>query len=317
MAGPSITTFMQWAIKNSAGTLPATQLIDNVTGRIGASQEIVDSNGQNASLTGRTNRMRVTGLPVEPTFSFEPTAIEWTYLLPILLGGSSAGTTPIVYTPGNDLPLFSAQGVEDRGGTPFYHNYTNLSVDSWTIRSSPGGLLGLDISCVGTGYENTTVFPTLTNFDNVYSPFCFPDLTGDGTTGLDGLFTINSVTRLAFSISLTCNYGLDRGRRPHTLAVQGLRKRMRDINVQFQMQADDAQNIYSTDLRGLTPYAVLMRWRNPVQTTEYIEIDLPSVIFPLPDIDLPRRDEIRPTVSGIAKYDGTNSPILVKVQLRT
>jgi len=317
MPGASITTFMQWAIKNSGGTLPATQLIDNVTGRIGASQEIADSNGQNASLTGRINRMRVTGLPVEPTFSFEPTALEWTYLLPILLGGTSAGTTPIVYTPGNDLPLFSAQGVEDRGGTPFPHNYTNLAVDSWTIRSQPGGLLGLDISCIGTGYENTTAFPSLSNFDNVYSPFAYPDLTGDGATGLDGAFTINGTSRLTWSISLTCNYNLDRGRRPHTLAVQGLRKRARDISCQFSMQADDAQNIYASDLRGLTGYPVVMRWRNPVQTTEYLEINMPSVIFPLPDIDLPRREEIRPTVSGMAKYDGTNPPITFKVQLRT
>ena len=317
MAGASITTFMQWAIGTSSGALPATQLIDNVSGRIGASQEIADSTGQNASLTGRTNRMRVTGLPTEPTFSFEPTAKEWTYILPILLGGSSAGTTPIIYTPGNDLPLFSAQGVEDRAGTPFYHNYTNLAVDSWTIRSSPGGLLGLDISCVGTAYDNTTVFPTLSNFDNIYSPFCFPDLNGTGISGLNGIFTINGTSRLAFSISVSCSYGLDRGRRPHTLAVQGLRKKQRDISLQIQMEADDAQAIYSSDLRGLTPYPVIMRWRNPVQTTEYLEIDTPNVIFPLPDIDLGRREEIRPTVSGMAKYDGTNSPITFKVQLRT
>lgn len=307
---------MQWALNTSGGTLPATQLIDNVSGRIGARQDMVDSSGQNASLTGRTNRIRVTGTPIEPSFNFEPTVTELSYLWPWLLGGSNAGTTPIVYTLGNDLPLRGVQGVEDRGSA-YPHNYTNLAVDSWTLRSQPGRLLTLEVQTVASGgtYENTTVFPVLANFDNTTSPFAFPDLTGDGATGSDGTMQIAGVSRQVFSISFGVTYNLDRGRMPHTLSPTGLRKRQRDVTMQFQMQADDAQAIYASDIRGVTPRTVMMRWRNPLVATAYLEIECPSVIFPLPDIDLPVRDEIRPTVTGIVKYDGTNQPFTIRMQV--
>lgn len=315
----SITTFMQWAINTAGAALPATQLIDNVSGRIGARQEIVDSNGQNFSLTGRSNRMRVTATPAEPSFSMEPTAQEWTYLLPWLLGGSNAGTAPIVYTPGTDLPLRGIQGVEDRAGTAYPHNYSSVAVDSFTIRSAPGQLLGLEINTVVNGgvYENTTAFPTLSNFDNTTSPFAFPDLTGDGATGLDGTFTIGGTTRQTFASSVTVNYNLDRQRTPHTIRATGLRKRARDIALNFNMPAAEAQAIYAADLRAVTPRAVVMRYRNPVQTVEYIEFEFSSVIFPLPDINLPARDEIRVDVTGMAKFDGTNNPMTVRLQIRT
>jgi hypothetical protein len=315
----SITTFMQWAINTVDGTLPATQLIDNVSGRIGAIQEIVDSTGQNASLTGRTNRMRVTGTPTEPAFNMEPTAQEWAYLLPWMLGGSNTGTTPIVYTIGNDLPLRGIQGVEDRAGSAYPHNYTNVAVDSFTIRSSPGQLLGLEINSIVSGgvYENSTAFPSLSNFDNTTSPFAFPDLTGDGATGSDGVFTIAGTGLQIFSSSISVSYNLDRARRPHTLQAAGLRKRARDVSLSFNMPAADAQAIYASDLRGLTPRAAIMRFRNPVASVEFIEFEFPSVIFPLPDLNLPARDEVRVDVTGMAKFNGTNSPMIVRLQVRT
>lgn len=314
----SITTFMKWAINTAGGTLPATQLIDNVSGRIGVRQEIVDTSGQNASLTGRTNRMRVVSLPAEPTFNMEPTALELTYLFPWLLGAAGVGTIPILYTPNNALLLRGVQGVEDRG-SDYPHNFTNLAVDSFTIRSQPGRLVGLEIQAVTNGgvYENTTAFPVLANFDNVTSPFAFPDLTGDGASGLDGAFTIGGTTRQAFSATFSVNFGLDRGRMPHTLSPTGLRKRTQEPTIQFQMPADEAQAIYAADLKGITPRAVVMRWRNPVQTTEYLEINCPSVVFPLPELDLPVRDEVRPIVTGMVKYDGTNPPFTISLQIRT
>ncbi|MFO0937834.1 MAG: hypothetical protein U0798_15120 [Gemmataceae bacterium] len=319
MSNPSITTFFQWAINLAGGGLPATQLIDSVSGRLGILQETVDSTGQNAELTGRVNRMRVVGTPIEPTFMMEPTAKEWTFLWPWLLGGTTTGAGPWVYEPGNDLPLRGIQGAEERGGTTKLHNYTNLAVDSWTLRSSPGKLIGLDIATVANGgaYEETTAFPALTNFDNVTSPFSFPDLTGEGATGQDGTFTIGDTPYDPFSISLECRYNLDRARRPHSLMAKGLRKRTRDLTLPLNLPAADAEAIYAADLRGLTGLPVVMAWRNPVESVEFLKIDLASVIFPRPDHDLPARDEVRPNVTGIIKFDGTNPPIRVVVQLRT
>ena len=83
------------------------------------------------------------------------------------------------------------------------------------------------------------------------------------------------------------------------------------------MPAAEAQAIYASDLRDLTPRAVVMRWRNPVESVEFLEVTVPSVIFPLPDVPLPARGEIRHTVNGMARFDGTNAPILFKVQVRT
>ena len=315
----SETMFMQWAINTSAGTLPATQLIDNVSGSLGVEQRVATSQGQNASLTGRTNRMRVTGTKLEPTFSMEPTATEWTYLLPWLLGGTNTGTTPIVYTPGTDLLLRAVQATEDRDGVSYPHSWTNLAVDQFTLRSQGGGLVGLDIQTVANGgaYENSTAFPALANFDDTTSPFGFPDLTGDGATGSDGAFTIGGSTRQAFSVTLGVSYGLDRGRTPHTMSATGLRKRTRDITLSLDMPAAEATAIYASDIRDLTPRAVIMRWRNPVESVEFLEVELPSVIFPLPDVPLPARSEIRHTVTGMAKYDGTNPPMTVRLQIRT
>lgn len=314
----SETMFMQWAINTAGGALPATQLIDNVSGSLGVEQRITDSQGQNASLTGRTNRMRVTGTKLEPVFNMEPTATEWTYLLPWLLGGSSSGTTPIEYTPGTDLPLRGIQAVEDRDGTPYPHSWTNLAVDQFTIRSQ-AGLVGLEIQTVANGgaYDNSTAFPSLANFDNTTSPFAFPDLTGDGATGSDGAFTIGGTARQAFSVTLSVGHGLDRGRTPHTMSATGLRKRNRDIAISLDMPAAEAQAIYSSDIRALTPRAVSLRWRNPVQSVEFLELSLPSVIFPRPDVPLPVRSEIRHPVVGMAKFDGTNAPLIVRLQIRT
>jgi len=319
MSNPSITIFSKLAINLAGGGLPADQLIDQVSGRLGISQEVVDATGQNASLTGRTNRMRVVGNPVEPTFSMQPTAMEHSFLWPWLLGGTATGTAPIVYEPGNDLPLRGIQGVEDRGGSTKLHNYTNLAVDNWTLRSSPGSLIAIDIATVGDDavYDETTAFPALTNFDDVTSPFSFPDLTGVGATGQNGVFTIGGTEYDPFSISLGCSYNLDRARRPHSLSAKGLRKRARDIGLQLNLPAADAEAVYAADMRALTPRAVVMVWRNPVESVEFLKIELPSVVFPRPDHDLPARDEIRPNINGVAKFDGTNPPIKVTLQLRT
>lgn len=316
MSNPSITTFSQWAINTAGGSLPATQLIDRVSGRLGIRQETASAVGQNASLTERTNRMRVTGTPIEPSFSFEPTALEWSYLLPWLLGGTSAGATPIVYTPGNDLPLRGIQGFEDRNGSTKLHNYTNLAVDSFTIRSSPGQLVSLDVDCVGSSsvYDESTAFPTLTNFDNTSQPFSFPDLTAVPGTGTAGTFTIGGVSYDPFAISLTVNYNLDRNRRPHTLSAKNLRKRARDISLSLTLPAADAEAIYASDIRGLNALAVIAIWRNPVNGAQLFELSLPSVIFPRPDVDLPVREEVKHQVTGIAKYDGTNAPLVVSLQ---
>lgn len=317
--GASITTFSQWAMNTAGGTLPATQLIDRVAGRLGVRQEHVKSMGQNLSLTDRSNRIRVSGTPIEPTFSFEPTATEWSYLLPWLLGAAGVGTTPIVYTPSNSMLLRAVQGTEDQDGTTVYHNFTNLAVDSFTLRSQAGGLIGLDVETVSSGgtYEQTTTFPSLSNFDVTTEPFVFPDLTGDGATGSDGTFTIGGVARDTFSINLNVRHGLDRGRTPHTLTPKGLRKRTRDITLTLDMPADQATAIYSTDMRALTPRAVVMRWRNPNASVEFLEVSIPAMIFPRPDVDLPPRGEIRHNPVGFAVYDGTNAPMTVSLQIRT
>ena len=56
----SETSFMSWAINTAGGTLPAVQLIDNVSGSLGVEQRVTESMGQNASLTGRTDRTTTT-----------------------------------------------------------------------------------------------------------------------------------------------------------------------------------------------------------------------------------------------------------------
>lgn len=317
--GASITTFSQWAINTSAGALPAIQLIDRVSGRLGVRQEYVKSMGQNASLTDRQNRIRVSATPIEPTFSFEPTATELSYLLPWLMGAAGVGTTPIVYSASNAFPLRAVQGTEDQDGTTVLHNFTNLAVDGFTIRSQAGGLIGLDVETVSSGgaYEQSTAFPSLSNFDTTTEPFVFPDLTGDGATGADGTFTIGGTARDTFGINLSVRHGLDRGRMPHTLTPKGLRKRTRDITLTLDMPADQATAIYASSMTALTPRAVTMRWRNPNATVEYLEIEIPAMVFPRPDVDLPPRGEIRHNPVGFAVYDGTNAPLIVRLQIRT
>lgn len=147
--------------------------------------------GHRGELSGRNRLGSVTcGGPLECT----PTPLEWSYMLPYILGGTPSGTS---YPLAEVLPTFYA----DLSDGTSAKQYSGCVMASATISAQAGGPLKLSANIEAID-ESAVTFPSL-SVDNSYGPFMF----------YEGAFTIAGVSNVTpFDFSIQIDNVIDTGR---------------------------------------------------------------------------------------------------------
>ncbi len=221
--------------------LPVTQRLDFISETFSLKQEMPYLGGMRGVRARNINRVREGIRRVDGNIVCQPTALEWSYLLPWILGGTPVGTSyPIAET----VP--SKYIMKDMGSKVY--TYDHCRVSKCTIACQQGETLKvtLDVAGVDEVPGNSGTFPVLT-LDATTTPFMFFDvvLTFGGTTYI--------IKDLEFSIDNVLD--TERFFSSKTLSPDaGATDRMVSFN--FHAPHGDAYALFASGQSGVTASAV-------------------------------------------------------------
>lgn len=318
MANPTISTFTRLAIK----TLPSTSVqVDFSDFSPGVTGVRADANRNRGELDRAVNRTRTTAVMCAPSYSGEPTALEWSYFLRWIMGGTPTGTPLVTYPLGNDVVERKLYATDGNGKV---HVMRNVGVRQATIgTNNPDRVLSLQLNAVaaslpfdGTGspeaaYELNPAsdpFPTV-SLDDTTPVFCLPDASGITTLGAatTGTVTVDSVVTSISDFTMTIDNAVP-DRMLHSFFQTRNIKPDRVTTVSFAYPEGEFPNLY-TDAEDGVPIFIRMITGNYT-----FEIDLPAVIFPREPMQFGMRQEVVNRLNGLA-YKGASTPS-VSIALR-
>lgn len=212
----------------SATESPVTRRIDFRDFDLGIERELVDMNGTRGKYDRDDARVRPNKTRVAPRLSCQPTATEWTYLLPWILDGTPSGTS---YPLGNTTALRSI--AFDPGAGSLW-TLPNVAVDEATLRCSEGGPLELSLGLIGRSYSVSGSFPSL-SLDVATQPFLMTDC----------VLTVEASAVQFREMSLTIRKGIDRERFFNTTELTAQNKLRRDIVWSVSVPYGDNTSLYN------------------------------------------------------------------------
>jgi hypothetical protein len=185
---PALGVNARFAIGPAA---PTTLPLDFEDSSLGADESFLDTQGLRGTRSHAANRVRVNSRRVTGAVTFpNPTALEWTYLLPYICGGAAVPTGGGNNFPLTEvLPAFYADELD--GATVF--RYSGCRIDRAVISAAKGTMLRCVASILGVDETRPGgAFPSLT-LDESTNPFMFEDL----------VFTVAGDTLDVFSFELS------------------------------------------------------------------------------------------------------------------
>lgn len=156
-----------------------------------AKLEIIDGNEINGELDREIELLRDGAIHVNGPINLTPNAVELSYLLQWILGGTPSGGPTVTYPVTQTNNLVEKYVTIDRVIKVF--TYTGCKVNRATFRAVQGGLLELSLDLIGRTASEAAAgsFPVITlNFAN--GPFVFRDVVMSvaGTTVTPKEFTL-------------------------------------------------------------------------------------------------------------------------------
>lgn len=321
MANPTISTFARLALK----TLPSTSVrLDFRDFTPGVRGVKADANMNRGELDRAVNRTRTTAVMCNPRYAGEPSALEWSYLLQWITGGTPTGTPLVVYPLGNAVPERKLY-FDDANGK--IHVMRNVSVrravlstsNAERILSCDMDLMAAQLASDGTGatepsYELNPAsdpFPTVT-LDDTTSPFCLPDASGFTALGATttGTITVDGTVTTLSDFTITIDNTVP-DRMFHSFYQTRNIKPDRIITCSFGYPEGEYPDLY-TDAEDGVP--VFVRMTNGA----YIfEIEMPAVIFPREPMEFANRSEVVNRLNGIAYKTSGSASLIVRLDSTT
>jgi hypothetical protein len=134
---------------------------------LGLTEEFIDTNGIRGTRSHGSERVRRGTRRVDGQITMAPTPVELAVLLPLILGGTPAGTT---YPLGESLTLFDLYGVRD--GTVY--TYDECAVEEAVFTAAEGGPMQLALTLVGKDETQAGAMGAVT-LDLTTQPFVLHD----------------------------------------------------------------------------------------------------------------------------------------------
>jgi Phage tail tube protein len=251
---------------------------------LSAHELVIDTNGIVGSRSRDQERVRGGLIHVNGQIEMEPTALEWSLLLPWIMGGTTSGSNPTTYALGNVMPVRFI--TVDKVAKVF--TYDNCAVSRWTISGSQGQPLRLMLDIIGATETsaNAGTFPAET-IDLTTQPFVFTD----------GVMTVGGTTTTMKDFELSCDNHIDAERffNSRTLATPPLAL---DRTTTFKTLTpyDSVVGVaaYGTGIAGV---AINVNCTNGGST---LNMQMPSVTFPKQGLEVPGRVELMLPIQGTA-----------------
>jgi hypothetical protein len=276
--------------KLAIGTaLPTDKPLDFISENLGVVESFIDLQGMRGTRSHGSNRVRAAGRVVSGDVVMAPTALELSYLLPFIMGGTPAGNN---YPLGEILSAFYAQ--LKRGDTLF--SYDGCRVNRATFAARKGAAVQLALNVLGLDEATSgSAFPTLT-LDASTQYFILEDAAG--------AVVVNGVTINCFELTVTVdNLVLMRMVNSQTPTVVYSTDRI--VGWSLQVPWGDDETLYGLSQAGVPVSATFTNGTTSLSFTS------PKVAFPRKSPDVEGRDEIRNTLDGIARYSAVPNDELV------
>lgn len=299
MVAPTISTLSSLAMSTAAasGTGPATQLFDFGDFSPGISSDYADGNRNRGSLDRRKNRTRLFRTPCQPRMRLEPTALEWSFLVPWIMGDGSNATTSELKTfqLGNTAAERYIQWYDGVANTD---SLTGVAVRRATISTGGAdGLLGCDLECQGRTFSTATSFASLTNLDNTMQPFVLPDTAGAAV--------LNGVATYVRDFSMTVENAIPE-RYWNSLTQVSNIKVDRVITISLAYPDGDFPTLWAGADAGIP---VVITFTNAVGYR--FVVTAADVRFPKAPRQVPVRGEVVNVLTGTCYESETAGPVLV------
>lgn len=277
---PALGVLSKFSIGNAN---PTDKPLDFESNTLSRRSGFLDPQGLRGTVAHAANRVRENSRVVAgDVLLAAPTAVEHSYVLPYVLGGTPVGTS---YPMAETLPAFVAQ--RKVGGSRF--TYTGCRMNRATYSARKGTALQVALNILGVGISKDpdsggTAFPALT-LDNTTGFFQFEDLvcTINGTTIdiLSWQFTFDNVVlmRAANSVTPTVVYRTDR-----------------IVSARIEVPWGDDETLYDLAVGGVTLSSV---FTNGGTSLSFV---CPKFQVPAQDPDTAGRDEHRNILDGICRF---------------
>jgi Phage tail tube protein len=235
---------------------------------------------------------------VAGTVDFIPQALEWSYLLPWIMGGTPTGPVSGVTTyPFSDAALPLNFVTIDRKAQVF--TYAGVAVDRATFRASRGTTLTVSLDLVGQTETpaSSGTFPALT-LDVTTHPLLFTQL----------VLSINSTSVQCFDFELTINHHIDRDRFLNTLNLTAVNQLDRTCEFRTNLPYGDQVALYTAMSAGPGAVAMSATFTNGGSV---LTMSSPAVSVPKKTPTVPGRQEIRLPWGGMLAKSGSTNELTI------
>lgn len=263
------------------------QPLDFLNESLALAEEFVDRNGLRGTRSHNIENMRAGLRRVGGSITLQPTAVEWSYLLPWILGANASGTT---YALAETVPSRYVTVDRSDGTDGKVFTYDGVKVNRAVIRGSQGQPLELTLELLGIDetVANAGTFPSLT-LDTTTAPFMFHDLA----------LTVGGTTYQSRELVLTVDNRLDGERFFNSQTRTAIVATDREVSCELTLPYGDAEAAYNTGVAGV---AVVGTFTNG---TVSLAFSMTKVVFPRQSPTVQGRTEIMVPLRGVAKKSGS------------
>jgi hypothetical protein len=247
-------------------TDPVAKRFDFADGtQIGADEEFIDGNGLRGTLSHDISRVRRGNRRVSGQINMQPNAVELSYLLQWILGGSPTGSGTVTY-PLADTLVTRYVAVDRNASTLF--TYDAVAVDRATFRADQGSPLSLNLDVVGKDETQSGSFPSLT-IDTANGPFIFTDC----------VVVIGGTTVDIRNFELVVENKIDRDRFFNSATLVTPNKQDRQIMFRTELPWGDYYALYNTGPSGVA-ITLTFTYGSAVLAFSLVKVAFPRKPFP-------------------------------------
>lgn len=273
-------------------------LLEAVSGDLGLIEEDVHAAGMTGTRSHWSARTRVGTRRVSGQFTLCPNAIEWSVLLPWILGADASGTT---FALAETLPSYTVVIDKDNGIDGKVFTYNAVKVNRATISADAGRPLMLDLQLEGwdESIGNAGTFPSLT-LNVATGPFLMSD----------AVISVASTPYGFKRIAITIDNALDTERILNSTIRSALPARDRIITCELDGPYGNNSAIYPTAATLAAGVAVVATFTNTVAAVS-LAATLTKVHFPRRSPPWGGREEIMLPLAGQARATSAGNEIVV------
>lgn len=273
---------------------PVTKRFDFKSCDLGVNEEVIDTSGNRGTRGRGIERVRNGLRRVAGGMQLQPTALEWSYLLPWMLGAAAVGN---VFSLADTLPYRYVTVDKSNGTDGKVFTYDHCLISKATIKATQGQPLDLEMDVVGVDEAtgNAGTFPALT-LDTTTGPFTFLDLA----------YVIGGTTVKAKDIEISIDNKIDADRFFNSATLSTAFNALdRHILCRSTLPYGDFTAIYNSGIGGVAATATF------TNGSFSLLFSFAALVFPRQPLRVPERQEVMLPIQGQAFSSGATPEVVV------